>query len=121
AWYRALGVVRPFGLVALALALAFAALGTMLTGRRRSASGLAVVAAFAVGAASFAVWESTRPLGVVVTTGTSLSEGPSTSTASVARVSEGETLEVGPAVDGWRPARLGRARGWVRADAVELI
>ena len=70
---------------------------------------------------SFAVWETTRPLGVVVASEAALTEGPSSSTAGVARVSQGEVLEVGREADGWRPARVGRARGWVRAGAVERI
>lgn len=119
-WARAVAIVCPFGLVVLALALAFGALGTMLLGRRRLAGGLALVALVAVGAASFAVWDTTRLLGVVLTEA-SVTEGPSSSTPSIARLAAGETLEVGLEVDGWQPVRIGRSRGWIRAGAVETI
>lgn len=119
-WDRAVAVVRPLGLVLLALALAFGALGTMLLGRRRVAVGVAVVAAVAVAVATVAVWQTTRPLGVALSD-VSVAEEPASSTGGVARLSPGDVLEVGLEVEGWRPVRVGRARGWVRADAVEAI
>ena len=120
AWDRAVGVVRPLGLVALALALSFGALGLALSGRRRWAVGLAAVAVLAVAAASGAAWERTRPLGVALRDAPAV-EAPSAEAPGVARLQEGEAVEVGDLSDGWREVTVGRARGWVRADAVEPI
>ncbi len=120
-WDRAVAVVRPVGLVALALSLAFGALALGLAGRQRWAVGLGVGAVVAVGAAGAAVREHTRPLGVVLAEEAAVVERPSAAAAGVARLRAGETVEVGEAADGWRPVSAGDARGWVRADAVEPI
>ena len=120
AWSRVLGVARPPGLVALALALAFGALGLLFLDRRRVAVGLGVVAVLAVGAASAALWERSRPLGVALVEA-EVREGPSGASASVARVRAGETVGVGEAVAGWRRVRADGAEGWVRAAAVGEI
>lgn len=120
AWEQSVATLRPLGLVALALALSFGAFALALRGRRRAALVLGGVALLAVGAASVAVWERTRPLAVVMAEA-AVVESPSPSAAGVARLAPGETVSAGDAVEGWRPVRAGRLRGWVRADAVEPI
>lgn len=120
-WTRVVAVVRPLGLVALALALAFGALGLMLGGRRRLASGLGAVALVAVGAAGLAVWERTRPLGVVLVEDAAVLDAPSPSAGGVTRLRAGEAVGLGDAADGWQSVRLGRNVGWVREDAVAPI
>ncbi|PAP78543.1 SH3 domain-containing protein [Rubrivirga marina] len=120
-WDGAIGVLRPFGAVALALALAFGALGLAVADRRRWAAGLGAVAVVVVTGAAFAVWEFTRPVGVVLLDDAPVVESPSPAAPGVARLRAGETVEVGPEADGWRPVTVGRAEGWVRADAVAPI
>jgi hypothetical protein len=123
-WRRAfdgvVGVVRPLGLVALALALVFGALGLVLRGRRRPALGVGAVAVLAVGVASLALWERTRPAGVVLEAA-DVREGPSGAARSVARVRPGEAVEVGGAAAGWRRVEADGAAGWVPAAAVEAL
>ena len=121
AWGAAIGVLRPFGAVALALALAFGALGLSVADRRRWAAGLGALAIVAVAGAALAVWEVTRPVGVVLADDVAVVESPSPAAPGVARLRAGETVEVGPEADGWRPVSVGRADGWVRADAVAPI
>ncbi len=121
AWDDVLGVLRPFGAVALALALAFGALGLAVADRRRWAAGLGTLATVAVAGAALAVWEVTRPVAVVLVDDAAVVESPSPAAPGVARLRAGETVEVGPAADGWRPVTVGRADGWVRADAVAPI
>ena len=120
AWNTLVAVVRPLGLVALALALAFGALALALAARQRAAAGLGLVAALAVAGAALAVWERTQPLGVALAD-QAVVEAPSPTAGGVARLRAGETVEVGDAADGWRHVTVGRADGWVRADAVEPI
>ena len=117
---RVVAVVRPLGLVALALALTFGALALLLMTRRRAALAVGAVALLAVAAASGAVWERTRPLAVAMS-GAAVVESPSPNASAVARLRPGETVSVGEAEDGWRPVRVGRQSGWVRADAVAPI
>ena len=117
---RVVAVVRPLGLVALALALTFGALALLLMNRRRAALAVGAVALLAVAAASGAVWERTRPLAVAMS-GAAVVESPSPTASAVARLRPGETVSVGEAEDGWRPVRVGRQSGWVRADAVAPI
>ena len=120
AWTRVVAVVRPLGLVALALALTFGALAVLLSGRLRVALAVGAVALLAVGAASAAVWERTRPLAVAMAE-VAVLESPAPSAPAVVRLRPGETVSVGDARDGWRPVRAGQATGWVRADAVAPI
>ena len=120
-WAHVLGVLRPLGAVALALALAFGALGLFVADRRRWAAGLGALAAVAVAGAAFAVWEATRPVGVVLVDDAAVLEAPSPAAPGVARLRAGETGEVGTEAAGWRPVTVGRADGWVRADAVVPI
>ena len=120
-WAEVVGVLRPLGLVVLALAVAFGALGLAMAGRRRVAVGLGVLAAVVVAGAGVAVWEITRPVGVVLVDDAAVVESPSGVAPGVARLRAGETVEVGPEADGWRPVSVGRAEGWVRADAVAPI
>ena len=117
-WNATLGVLRPLGVVALALALAFGALGLAVAGRWRLAAGLGMLAALAVAGAALAVWEATRPVGVVLVDDAAVVESPAATAPGVARLRAGETVEVGPEAAGWRPVAVGRAEGWVRADAV---
>ena len=117
---RVVAVVRPLGLVTLALALTFGALALLLMNRRRAALAVGAVALLAVAAASGAVWERTRPLAVAMS-GAAVVESPSPNASAVARLRPGETVSVGEAEDGWRPVRVGRQSGWVRADAVAPI
>ncbi len=121
AWNRAVGVLTPFGMVALALAVAFGALGLAVAGRRRWAAGVGVLAVGAVVAAAVAVGQATRPLGVVLADGVAVVESPAEAAPGVARLRAGEAVEVGEAEAGWRPVTVGRAQGWVRADAVEPL
>ncbi|WP_420455483.1 SH3 domain-containing protein [Rubrivirga sp.] len=121
AWARAVGVLTPFGVVALALAVSFGALGLAVAGRRRWAAGVGVLALVAVAGAVVAVSEATRPLGIVMADDAPVVEAPSPTAPGVARLRAGEAVEVGAPVDGWRPVTVGRAEGWVRADAVEPI
>ena len=121
AWDRVVAVVRPLGLVALALALAFAALALGVRGRRRVARAVGAAAAVVVSGAALALVEATTPRGVVLADDVTVAETPSPTAAAVARLRAGEAVRVGPAADGWRPVRVGRARGWVPADAVVPI
>ena len=121
AFAAVVGVLTPLGLVALALAVAFGALGLGMAGRRRWAAGLGVLAVAAVSVATLAVMEVTRPLAVVLVDEAPVVETPSPSAPGVARLRAGETVEAGEAVDGWRPVTVGRSEGWVRADAVARI
>ena len=116
-WAHAVAIVRPLGVVALALALAFGTLGLVLLGRRRLALGLGAVALVAVGAAGLAVWERTRALAVVMTEA-AVVEAPSLAASVVTRLEPGEAVTAGDAIEGWRSVRWGRETGWVRADAV---
>lgn len=120
-WGRVVGALRPLGVVALALAVAFGALGLAVAGRRRWAAGVGVVAVAAVIGAGFVVWEATRPVGVVLVDDAAVVESPSPAAPGVARLRAGETVEVGPEAAGWRRVSVGRAGGWVRADAVAPI
>lgn len=121
AWDGAVGVVRPLGLVALALALSFGALGLVFLGRRRIALGVGAAAVLAVGAASLALWERSRPLAAVVVPEAVVHETPSPSAERAAVVRAGELVEAGPAEAGWRRVEAGGATGWVRAAAVEAL
>ena len=121
AFAAVVGVLTPLGLVALALAVAFGALGLMMAGRHRWAAGLGVLAVAAVSVATLAVMEVTRPLAVVLVDEAPVVETPSPSAPGVARLRAGETVKAGEAVDGWRPVTVGRSEGWVWADAVARI
>ena len=121
AWERAVGVVGQLGLVALALALTFAAIGLFFLGRRRWALGVAVVAVLAVGAAGTALWERSRPVAVVLAIEAEVREAPSAGSAAVARVRAGETVEAGGVEGGWRRVEADGAGGWVPARAVEPL
>ncbi len=118
---RAVGVLTPLGVVALALAVSFGALGLAVAGRRRWAAGVGVLALGAIAAAALVVGEATRPLGIVLADDTPVVEAPSPTASGVARLRAGEAVEVGDAVDGWQPVAVGRAGGWVRAGAVAPI
>ncbi len=120
-WDRTTSAVPPIGFVALALALAFAALALRLVGRSRLATGLGAVAVAAVLIAVGVLTEATRPLGVVLADDVTVVEAPSAAASGVARLRAGEAVPVSPAADGWRLVRVGRTRGWVRADAVAPI
>ena len=120
-WDRAVDVVRPVGLVALALGLAFAALGVLFLDRRRTAAAVGLLALLAVGAASAALWERTRPVAVVVAPEADVREAPSASAAGVARVRAGETVTVGEARSGWRAVTAGGEAGWLPEAAVERL
>ena len=119
-WQRVVAVVRPLGLVALALALTFGALAVLLSGRRRVAIALGAIALVSIAAASAAVWERTRPLAVAMGEA-AVVESPSPAAGAVGRLRPGETVSVGEVRDGWRTVRVGRETGWVRADAVAMI
>lgn len=120
AWTRAVAILNPLGLVALALALAFGALGLGLSGRRSWALGIGAAAVVGVAAASVAVWEATATPGVAVVEATVV-EAPSPTASTLARLDAGAVLSVGEARDGWRQVRVGRQRGWVRAESVVPI
>lgn len=121
AWDRAVGVARPVGLVALALGLAFAALGVLFLDRRRTAAALGLVALAAVGAASAALWERTRAVAVVVAPEADVREAPSASAPGVARVRAGETVGLGEARAGWRAVTADGEAGWVPEGTVERL
>ena len=121
AWDRLVGVVRPGGLVALALGLAFAALGVLFLERRRTAAVLGTLAAVAVAAAGAALWERTRPLAVVVAREAEVRAAPSASAPSVARVRAGETVTAGDAEAGWRRVTAEGEAGWLPEAAVERL
>ncbi|WP_412062140.1 hypothetical protein [Rubrivirga sp. IMCC45206] len=116
-WRRLVGIVTPLGVVGLALALVFGALGLALGGRTRASMGLGAVAAVAVLAAAWTVRDATQPLGVALADAVVV-EARSPDAPAVARLRAGETAQVGAAVDGWRAVRVGRAEGWAPADAV---
>ena len=120
-WDRVVGVIGPLGLVTLALALAFGALGLFFLDRRRWALGVGAVAVLAVGAASAALWERSRPVGVVLAAEAEVTEEPSASSVGVARVRAGETVWVGEARSGWRRVEADGAEGWLPARAVERL
>ena len=119
AWGRVVGVVRPVGLVALALALAFGALGLFLLGRRRPALAVGALAALAVAAAGVSLWEATAERGVVLVAEAEVREGPSPTAPPVARVRAGDVVGVGEERAGWRRVSAGGADGWLRGGAVE--
>ncbi|MEM0961246.1 MAG: hypothetical protein AAGK21_01740 [Bacteroidota bacterium] len=118
-WMRA--VVGSLGLVVLALAAAFGTLGLAVASRQRAALGVGAVAVALVAMASWAVWEASAPRSVVLVEEVAVVESPSPTAAPVARAREGEVVWAGEAEDGWRPVRVGRARGWVREAAVEPV
>ena len=121
AWNAVVGVVRPLGLVALALAVAFGALALLLVGRRRPALAVAAVAAVAVAAAGAALWQATVPGGVVLADEAEVREAPSPSAPPVARVRAGERVGVGRVRAGWRRVETADGGGWVREAAVGEI
>ncbi len=120
-WDQVVGVVGPLGLVAFALALAFGALGLFLIDRRRLALGVGVGALLAVGVASGALWERSRPVGVVLAAEAEVTEAPSAASVSVARVRAGETVRVGEGRPGWRRVEADGAVGWLPERAVERL
>lgn len=119
-WARARAALPPLLMVTVALGLAFAALGAVLAGRRRLGAAVGLAAALAVAAAGVSVWQSTRPLGVAIAD-VAVTASPSPTGELVARLREGEAVAVGTEADGWRAVRVGRARGFVRAAAVEPL
>ncbi|MDT0632403.1 SH3 domain-containing protein [Rubrivirga sp. S365] len=121
AWRGLVGVVRPVGLVALALALAFGALALRLLGRRRPALVVSVVAAFAVAAAGTSLWQAAQADGIVLADAADVREAPSPTAPPVARVRAGERVGVGEERAGWRRVSAGGAEGWVRGGAVAAL
>lgn len=121
AWDRLVGVVGPVGLVALALSLAFGALGVWFLERRRTAAAVGVLALVAVAAAGAALWERTRPVAVVVAPEADVREAPAASAAAVARVRAGETVTVGESEAGWRHVVADGEPGWLPEAAVERL
>ena len=119
AWRAAVGVARPVGLVALALALAFGALGLFLLGRRRPALVVGAVAAVAVVAAGAALWGEGAVRGVVLVSVADVRAGPSATAPPLARVRAGEVVGVGEERAGWRRVAAGGEEGWVWGGAVE--
>lgn len=115
------GVLTPLGLVGLALAVSFGALGLLMAGRRRLALGLGAVALGTITVAAVAVAEVTRPLAIVMVDEAPVVESPVPSAPGVVVLRAGEAVEAGDPVDGWRPVTLGQTDGWVRADAVAPI
>lgn len=121
AWNGLVGVVGRLGLVALALALTFGALGLFFLDRRRLALGVAAAALLAVAVASGALWERSRPLGVVLAPEADVTEEPSAESVTVARVRAGEVVQVGEAAAGWRRVEADGAEGWLPERAVERL
>lgn len=115
------GVVRPLGLVALALALAFGALGLLLVGRRRPALAVAAVAGLAVVAAVAALWQATVTGGVVLADEAEVRAAPSPTAPPVARVRAGDVLGVGEVQAGWRRVESEGGAGWVREAVVGVL
>ena len=120
-WGGVVGVVRPVGLVASALALAFGALALFLLGRRRPALAVGAVALLAVAAAGAALWEATAARGVVLASDAEVRAGPSATAPSVARVRAGEVVGVGEERAGWRRVSAGAAEGWLWGGAVARL
>ncbi len=120
-WDQIVGVVGAVGLVALALALTFGALGLFFLERRRLALGVGVAAALAVGVAAAALWERSQPIGVVLAPEAEVTEAPSAEAVGVARVRAGETVRVGGARGGWRRVEADGAEGWLPERAVEQL
>lgn len=121
AWDRLGAAVPPGGLVALALALSFAALGVLLLERRRAAAVVGVLAVLAVAAAGGALWERTRAVGIVVAPEADVRAAPAASARGVARVRAGEAVAVGDAEAGWRRVEADGAEGWLPEAAVERL
>ncbi|MEM6288863.1 MAG: SH3 domain-containing protein [Bacteroidota bacterium] len=121
AWDRLGAVVPPGGLVALALALSFAALGVVLLERRRLGAALGALALVTVVAASAALWERTAPVAIVVASEADLREAPSAAARGVARVRAGEVVALGDAEAGWRRVEADGVEGWVPEAAVERL
>ena len=120
-WQRVAAVAGPLGLVALALALVFGAVGLYLLGRPRGALAVAGVAVVAVGAASAALWERSRPDGVVLAREAEVFGAPSASAARVAGVRAGDVVLVGEAASGWRRVWVDGAAGWLPERAVARL
>ena len=118
AWRTVRGVAGPAGLVALALALVYGALGLALAGRRRAAFGLGAVALAAVLAAAGALAEA--PRGVVLTAA-DLREAPAPDAAPGRTVAPGAVVQVGERRGAWRAVRVDGRAGWVPAGAVEAL
>lgn len=120
-WDRTVGVVGAFGLVVLALAFVFGALGLFFLDRRRWALGVGVGALLAVGVASAVLWERSRPVGVVLADEAEVTEEPSAASVGVARVQAGETVEVGETQSGWRRVETDGGEGWLPERTVERL
>ena len=118
AWRVVRGVAGPAGLVALALALVFAALGLGLSGRRRAASavgGLGLVAIVAATAALVAA-----PQGVaVVATEVRASTAPEAATAGA--LAPGAVVRLGERRGAWQQIWSADAEGWAPAGSVEAL
>lgn len=118
-WGGVVGVVGPGGLVALALALVFGALGLFLLGRRRPAGVVGALGAVAVVAAGAALWQAGRSEGVVLAEAADVRASPSPTAPPVARVRAGELVGVGAERAGWRRVTTDGAEGWLWGGAVE--
>ena len=121
AWRGAVGVARPVGLVALALALAFGAVAVWLLGRRRPALAVGAAAVLAVVAAVAALREEGAARGVVLAETADVRAGPSATAPPVARVRAGDVVGVGAERAGWRAVSTDDGDGWVWGGAVEPI
>ena len=120
-WGQTVGIVGTIGLVALALALAFGALGLFFLDRRRLALGVGGVALLAVGAASAALWERSQPVGIVIAGEAEVTDEPSAEAVGVARVRGGEVVRLGEAEVGWRRVEVDGDDGWLPERAVERL
>ncbi|HEX9952534.1 MAG TPA: SH3 domain-containing protein, partial [Rubricoccaceae bacterium] len=118
AWRTVRGAVGPAGLVALALALVYGALGVALTGHRRAAAGLGVLALAAVLAAAGALAEA--PRGVMLTAA-DLREAPAPDASPGRPVAAGAVVQVSERRGAWRAVRVDGRSGWVPAGVVEAL
>ena len=117
AWRVVQGVAGPTGLVALALALAYAGLALSLGGRRRAVVPVGVIALVAVSAAVAALVGASRSEGVVLTA-TELREAPAPDASRQGAFAPGALVHLGERRGAWQHVSGDGADGWAPASSV---
>ncbi|HEX8385708.1 MAG TPA: SH3 domain-containing protein, partial [Rubricoccaceae bacterium] len=119
-WRAVQGVAGPAGLVALALALVYAALGLALGGRRRAALAAGVLGAVGVIAAAGGLVTASRTEGVV-TAATEVRSGPAPDAARDGALAPGTVVRLGERRGAWQHVRADDVSGWAPAGSVEPL
>ena len=117
AWRVVRGVAGPAGLVALALALVYAALGLFASRRRRAAVAVGVLGAVAVSVAVAALSGASRHEGVVLSA-VEMRAAPAPDAAAGASLAPGALVRLSAARGAWREVHADGRSGWIPASAV---